>query len=661
MSKFRYFALGISFLFLGCLTAVGAEKVKAPKVEVAKEDPLIPREILFGNPEKTSPRISPDGSLLAYLAPDSQNVLNVWVRDLTDPKSKDLMVTSDKKRGIRNFLWQFDNEHILYIQDVDGDENWHLYQTSLITFKTVDLTPFKDIQARLADYNPNYPDEILVEINDRDKALFDVYRINLNTGFSEIEEENTFNSIGWAVDNHSRVRANMSLDADGSTVIRVRDNDFAPWREFITLDPEEGAGYIVGFSPDEKEIYMLANHDKDTIHLIRFDLATGKRKVVAEDHKYDCSEVLINPITFDLEAVGVTRDRLEWIVIKDGLKSDFKKLRRMFQNNVFRIVSRDHLDENWVIGVISDQHPTAFYLYNRNKGKSEFLFKTQPTLDSYKLSEMKPISFYARDGMKLHGYLSLPVDKKSEDLPLILFVHGGPWVRDNWGFNSNVQWLTNRGYAVLQINYRGSAGYGKKYLNAGNREWGGKMHTDLLDGKQWAISHGFADPDKVAIYGGSYGGYATLVGLTFTPDEFCCGVDVVGPSNLVTLLKTFPAYWSTWTAQRNRRVGNLETEQEFLKSRSPLFKVDQIKKPLLIAQGANDPRVKQAESDQIVDAMRQKKLPVEYILFPDEGHGFARPENRLKFYAAAESFFAKYLGGSCQPPSADEAWESLKR
>jgi dipeptidyl aminopeptidase/acylaminoacyl peptidase len=306
-------------------------------------------------------------------------------------------------------------------------------------------------------------------------------------------------------------------------------------------------------------------------------------------------------------------------------------------------------DKTWLVVYTTDDGPSTYYAYDRESKQTKRMFSTQPKLEGLTLAAMKPISFKSRDGLTIHGYLTLPPGVEAKTLPTVLLVHGGPWGRDSWGFNNMAQWLANRGYAVLQVNFRGSTGYGKKFLNAGNREWAGKMHNDLIDGVDWLVKDGVADAKKIAIMGGSYGGYATLVGLTFTPDTFCCGVDIVGPSNIITLLKSIPPYWKPALAMFAKRVGDLEKDEGFLKSCSPLFKVDKIKSPLLIGQGANDPRVKQAESDQIVEAMRKAKKPVEYIVFTDEGHGFARPENRLFFNAKAEEFLAKYLGGRCEP------------
>jgi dipeptidyl aminopeptidase/acylaminoacyl peptidase len=622
-----------------------------------KEVPLIPRQLLFGNPEKTSPQISFDGKYLAYLAPNAEGVLNVWVKNLQQEKPDDV-VTNDQYRGIRKFLWQYDNEHVLYIQDKGGDENWHLYQTQIKTKQTRDLTPFEGVRVDLLDYDYRRPDMILVQMNKRDKSCFDVYQINLKTGACDLKAQNPDCVFQWLADNDLQVRAAVSYTQQGETLIRVRDTEESFWRELLKIDPQEMDLHLVSFSPNNESLYLVSSLQGNTNRLLEVDFKNGHFRVLAEDPQYDVGSVMLHPTKHTLEAVGIERDRLGWVFLNPRLKTDFDYLQANCQD--IRILSRDLQDRYWIVADLSDVRPAYFHLYDRENKKLTFLFSENPKLEKYDLSSMRPISFQARDGMTLHGYLTLPAGKEPKNLPTILLVHGGPWTRDSWGFRPNVQWLANRGYAVLQINYRGSTGYGKNYVNAGDREWAEKMHTDLLDGKQWVIRQGYADPSKIAIFGGSYGGYATLVGLAFTPDEFCCGVDIVGPSNLMTLLKTIPPYWGPLKAQMERRLGKLE-EEEFLKSRSPLFKADQIKKPLLIGQGANDPRVKQSESDQIVAAMRNNQKEVLYLLFEDEGHGFARPENRLKFYAATEQFLAKYLGGRQEVPAESENWESLKR
>jgi dipeptidyl aminopeptidase/acylaminoacyl peptidase len=354
--------------------------------------------------------------------------------------------------------------------------------------------------------------------------------------------------------------------------------------------------------------------------------------------------VVVHPETHAVQAAAVQRARTEWIVLDDGVREDFEAIGDLGRGD-FSVTSRDRADESWLVAVNSDDGGASFFAYDRRTKEGVHLFDARPELADYPLAKMEPIGFTSRDGLEVEGYLTLPPGAKTEGLPMVLNVHGGPWARDGWGYDPEAQWFANRGYACLQVNFRGSTGYGKDFLNAGNREWGGRMHDDLVDAVRWAVERGVADPERVAIYGGSYGGYAALAGVTFTPDLFRCAVDIVGPSNIITLIESVPPYWKPLIATFTERVGNPKTEADFLKSRSPLFYVDKIKAPLLIAQGANDPRVKQAESEQIVAAMKERGIDHEYLLFEDEGHGFARPENRLKFYAAAEEFLAKHLGG----------------
>jgi dipeptidyl aminopeptidase/acylaminoacyl peptidase len=643
----RYTLIALALLTLG-LAAMPTS---------AELPPLIPREVLFGNPVKTNAQISPNGKMLAYLAPDDKGVMNVWVR--TIGQNDDQVVTADKKRGIRAYDWQQDSEHLLYGQDFKGDENYHVYQTDLKTKNTRDLTPFQGVQARRPITDPNFPDEILVQLNIRDRRFHDMYRINLKNGAVEMDTENPGDVSYFVVDNKFQVRAARVTLPDGGGEIRVRDDPKSPWRSFRKWGPEE-IGWIAGFTPDNTAVYLASSVDANAARLMEVDVATGKSKVVAEDKQYDVGWSLTHPKTHKLEAVTFVRQRTEWTVVDKSVQADFDALRKV-RDGDFYVDSRDLADNTWIVRYVVDNAPKSTYAYDRASKKATLLFSDRPALEKYKLAKMQPISLQARDGMTLYGYLTLPVGLEPRNLPMVLLVHGGPWFRDVWELNDEVQWLANRGYAVLQINFRGSEGYGKDYLNAGDREWGGKMHDDLIDGKNWAVRQSYADPKQVCIMGWSYGGYATLVGLTFTPDEFVCGVDGVGISNLVTFLRAIPPYWEDLTAVFKRVVGDVETEQEFLKSRSPLFKADQIKAPLLIGQGANDPRVKQAESDQIVAAMRKNGKNVEYIVFPDEGHGFARPENRLIFYAAAEPFLAKYLGGRAEAPSEKEKADAFRK
>ena len=623
--------------------------------EPAKLPPLIPRAVLFGNPEKTGPQLSPDGTKLAYLAPQD-GVLNVWVRTLG--QTDDRVVTRDTQRGIRSFFWQGDSAHLLYLQDTGGDENFHLYQTEITTQQTEDLTPFPGVRAAPLALNPNIPDRMLVTLNRRDPRVFDAYDLNLKTRALTLDTENPGDVAGFSADNALKVRAAQVQLPDGSTEIRV-PGDAGGWRVFLRWGADETGGGVSGFSPDNSKMWVIHSVGANAARLLEIDAVTGESTVVAEDPSFDLSGILRHPKTRALEAVQFTRARQEWTALDPALAADFAALKAVTDGD-FSITSRDLADMHWVVAYAKDSGPTRFYLYDRSAKTATLLFSSQPALEEYTLAPMTPVTFPARDGLSLSGYLTVPVGAEPKNLPLVLLVHGGPWARDVWGYSATVQMLVNRGYAVLQINFRGSSGYGKAHLNAGDREWGAKMHTDLLDGKEWAIAEGYADPTKVAIMGGSYGGYATLAGLAFTPEEFVCGVDIVGPSNLLTLLQTIPPYWSTLVATFYKRMGKLE-EVEFLKERSPLFAAGNITKPLLIAQGANDPRVKQAESDQIVAAMRERSLPVEYIVFPDEGHGFARPENNRKFIAATEAFLARYLGGRAEPPSPEESVDELRR
>jgi dipeptidyl aminopeptidase/acylaminoacyl peptidase len=610
--------------------------------------PLIPREVLFGNPERTDPQISPDGTQIGYLAP-VDGVLNVWIRTLG--KTDDRAVTSDKHRGIRNFLWQYDNKHILYVQDIGGDENWRLYQTDIASKKTNDLTPFEKVRVDIVAYEWSSPDTILVQMNQRDPKLFDVHRIDLKTGKVELDTENPGDVQNWQADNALRIRAAQVQTDDGGTIVRVRDDSKAPWRELIKWGPDETFGGVNGFSPDNKALWVTTSLDVNAARLLEIDIASGKRKVITEDPQFDVNGTINNPKTNALEAVSYTRQRTEYVFIDAKVKADFDVLQKVRSGDIAS-VSQSLDDNQWIVGFVSDDAPEYWYLYNRAKQQATLLFSNRPQLEKYTLSAMKPVEFTARDGMKLYGYLTTPAGMEPKNLPMVEFVHGGLWGRDQWGFDRYAQWLSNRGYAVLQINFRGSAGYGKQYMNAGDRQWAGTMHTDLLDGKNWVAKQGIADPAKVCIMGGSYGGYATLAGVTFSPDAFACGVDIVGPSNLNTLLRTIPPYWSTMLATFHKRMGDSEA---VLNEESPLFKADQIKAPLLIGQGANDPRVNKAESDQIVAAMRKNDRPVQYYVFPDEGHGFARPANNMAFNAISEEFLAKYLGGRFEPATADES------
>jgi dipeptidyl aminopeptidase/acylaminoacyl peptidase len=608
---------------------------------------LIPRSVLFGNPERTSPQISPDGNSLAWIAP-RDGVLNLWIAPIGGESGVDWAaarpLTEDADRGIRMFAWAHDGRHLLYVQDVGGDENWRLYDVDPESGARRDLTPFEGIHATIIGTSKRRPDEVLVGINADNPQLHDVYRLHLGSGELVKEIENP-GYAGWLADEDLVVRCAIAPLPDGSFDVLVRDSGEGEFRHLLSVPAEDATSTdVVSFSGDGRSVLMISAAGSDTGRLTRVDLATGESTVLSEDPEADVSGVLLHPDTRDPLIVMVLKDRMTYTVLDPSVADDLKAVRALHPGDP-TFSDRDEADTTWLIAFTVDAGSVTYFMYDRATKTGRLLFSARPALDGYELAPMEPFSFTARDGLLIHGYVTFPPGLGRTGLPAVVDVHGGPQVRDTWGYNPEAQWFANRGYLCIQVNYRGSTGYGKAFIAAGDREWGGKMHDDLIDAVGYAVDQGWADKSKVAIYGGSYGGYAALVGAAFTPDVFCCAVDIVGPSNLKTLLETIPPYWAPMIAQLYRRVGNPETDADFLWSRSPLSRAHDIRIPLLIAQGANDPRVKQAESEQIVAALIEAGIDHEYMLFPDEGHGFAKPENRIKFYTAAERFLAKYLGG----------------
>ena len=611
---------------------------------------LIPRQVLFGNPERFSPRLSPDGSQLAWIAPH-EDVLNVWVAPMTRAEGVDWaaarVVTDDTDRGIRSFDWAHDDRHLLYVQDSGGDENWRLYGVDLVTMQRRDLTPFDGVQARIIAADRKFPTQILVGLNHRDPQLHDVYRLDLVSGELTLEVPNP-GLIGWLADAQLVVRAAARPQPDGGYVLLVRDGPEADWRPLLTISGDDAPGtQLFAFSEDGGSLLAATSAGADTARLVRIDVATGAVQVLAEDPEADVAGLRVHPDTRQPEIAILAKDRTEYLVLDDAVAADLAAIRALHPGDpVFH--GADDADATWLVGFTNDTGPIPFYAYDRATRTGRFLFEHQPELSRYELAPMEPFRFTARDGLVIHGYLTFPPGADRRGLPTALRVHGGPQARDVWGFDAGAQWLANRGYLCVQVNYRGSTGYGKGFVNAGDREWGGKMHDDLIDAVGYVTGQGWADPARVAITGGSYGGYAALVGAAFTPDVFRCAVDLCGPSNLKTLIETIPPYWAPGVARLHRQVGDPAKDAEFMWSRSPLSRVNDIRIPLLIGQGANDPRVKQAEAEQIVAALKQAGIEYEYMLFPDEGHGLAKPENRLRFYAAVELFLARYLGGRAE-------------
>lgn len=613
----------------------------------AELPPLIERDLLFGNPERTSPALSPDGQRLAWLAPDTNNVLQVWVETVGEEDKK--IVTADKRRGIRQYFWARNNRVLLYLQDSDGDENFHVYGVDLRSGNVRDYTPFQGVRAQVVDLNPDYPDEMLVGLNLRDRALFDVYRLNLNSGALEMDTENPGDVAGWGTDSKFRVRLAHVATPEGGSEIRVRPDVEAEWKSYLKVGPEEILEAL-GFNKEGDALFLSSSLGRNTAVVMERKLDGSGEKVLASSEEVDAGEVMIHPRKYVVEAVSFSPGRTEWKVVDSAVRRDFEALKNVADGDFF-VVNRTEADDIWLVGFHSDTAPGRFYRWDREAQKATLLFNTRPKLEGKTLAKMKPVVITARDGLKLHSYLTLPAGIEAAKLPMILLPHGGPWARDQWGFNSTVQWLANRGYAVLQPNFRGSTGYGKNHLNAGNKQWGLKMHEDLIDCVNWAVKEGIADPQKVGIMGGSYGGYCALAAVTFTPEVFACSVDIVGPSNLKTLIGTIPPYWKPVRSIFDVRMGNIDDpkDAELIERASPLNFAEKIVRPLLIGQGANDPRVKQSESEQIVAAIEKNGGAVTYVVYPDEGHGFARPENRTDFNARAEEFLAKYLGGRLEP------------
>jgi len=648
--------LSILFLFSGF-------NGESSQTVAQMDDALIPREVLFGNPDKTRVQLSPDGSKISYLAP-ANGVLNVWVGPADNTEAA-MPITNDTERGIRFYGWAYTNDHIIYLQDQGGDEQWQVYSVNLSSGETRNLTPFEGISAGIGTLSHKYPDEIVVAINNRNASFHDIYRVNIKTGnMTLIQENNEF--LGSYVDNDYNVRFAVKMTPDGGKEIFEPAGN-GSWTPFMKIGMEdERTTNILGFDRTGEVMYMADSRDRDTAALYALNLKTGDKTLLAEDPKSDLNwvwtyeiiglyvpQILVHPTEKNVQAAAFNYERVHWQVIDPAIAHDLEYLEKVDDGD-FHIVSRTLDDSAWIVDYTVDNGPKRYYYYDHNKGEARFLFTGFSRLDGRPLARMNPIVIKSRDGLNLVSYYTLPLNCDSNNdsipdkpLPMVLFVHGGPWIRDDWGYSSDHQWLANRGYAVLSVNFRGSTGFGKNFTNAGNMEWGRKMQDDLLDAVDFAVQKGIADPNRVAIMGGSYSGYAALAAMTFSPEIFVCGIDICGISNLTDWMESFPPYWGSVIDLMAIRVGDVRTEEgrKLLAERSPINYVDLIQRPLLIAQGVNDPRARQNESDKIVQALQTKNLKVTYVLYPDEGHGFARSENRLSFYAVAEAFLSQHLGG----------------
>jgi dipeptidyl aminopeptidase/acylaminoacyl peptidase len=631
------------------LAAVGVFTVVHPALAAS----LIPRKVIFGNPERASPLISPDGAQIAFLAP-LNGVMNIWVAPV-GALAAARPVTSEKRRPIRWFLWAKNGTHVLYQQDEGGDENFQIFAANLATGKVANLTPYRGARAMIVAGSYQRPDEILVGLNSRDPKWHDIWLINTVSGKAILIEKNE-GIADYVADDALNLRLALKTTPDGGTVVLRRTG--AKWTSFFDIPPDDSlTTYPLAIQSDGRTLLMLDSRNRDKAALVAMDLLTAGTKLIGVSAKADIAHKILDPMTSAPLAFGAEYERTAWTAVSSAIKADLDVLAKAIPG-AWSVISQSANNDLWTLRIDNVVEPVKFALYDRKTKKLSTLFVARPALSGKPLARMTPVVIKARDGLEIVSYLTLPrgiaVDRAGrplKPLPMVLNVHGGPWARNSFGYDPEHQWLANRGYAVLSVNFRGSTGFGKAFVNAADREWAGKMHDDLIDAVNWAVGAKIAQPDKIAIFGGSYGGYAALVGVTFTPKTFACGVSIVGPSNLNTLLASIPPYWESLLDTFRRRVGDPTTPEgkALLTARSPLFKAGDIERPLLIAQGANDPRVKQAESTQIVDAMTAKNIPVTYVLYADEGHGFARPENRMSFFAVSEAFLADCLGGGAEP------------
>ena len=630
----------------------------------AELPPLIPREVLFGNPERTLPQISPEGERVAWLAPDKNGVVNVWVSSIAGSDAQ--VVTNENHRPISWYGWAGDSKHILYLQDNAGDEIDHLYSTELASGTVRDLTPFRGVRAQNVLLDPQHSRFVLVALNLRDRRGFDMYRVDLDTGGVTLEATNPGDVLTWTTDNDFVIRAATAFDGKtGNSIVRVRDAADKPWRDLVVVPFERAlfpgevvdGSLIAGFAPDGKNLIIESALRSDKGQLVTVDLRDGKElSVLAQDPRCDVADsrlgdqpsVLRDPITHEIQAVEFNYGTSHLVFLDPKMEADFKIISHELPG-FLDLISRDRKDRKWIVATRRSDAPASYYLFERDTKKLSKLYDEYPALAGIALAVKKAVEIKARDGLVLPAHLTIPAGLEAKNLPMVLDIHGGPWARDYDNYDPEIQLLANRGYAVLQVNYRGSTGYGLKFFNSGTGQWGRGTQRDLFDAVQWAIERGVADPKRIAAMGWSGGGFAALRALEMRSDLFACGVDGVGPADLATLLRSFPSYWSNILARWRRRGGDFDHDDKLNREVSPLYHVDKIRAPLLIGQGRNDPRVTIENVNRMVAALRKAKHEVTYVVYPDEGHGFARPENNRDFYGRVEEFLAKHLGGRAEP------------
>lgn len=611
-----------------------------PKKEAAAK--LIPMEDFFRNPEKTAYQISPDGKYYSYLAP-YETRMNIFVQEIG--KENVIQLTSDTARDIMGYFWA-NNERIVYLRDIGGDENYKLFAINADGSNPVALTDFPGVRTQIIDDLPEIEDEMIVGMNKRIPQVFDPYRLNIETGELTMLYENPGNIQGWMTDHEGKLRVATAIEDGVNTTLLYRDNEEEPFRTVLTTSFKESVDPQF-FTFDNKYVYAVSNLGRDKTAAIVFDIANGKElELLYENPEFDVNRMSYSRKRKVLQAAYFESWKRERYYFDEEFKGLIGKIEQKLGtegNYNLGIYDMTKEEDKYIVGKSSDRAMTTYYLYDVNTDELTFIHQVTPWLDENEMAEVKPVTYTARDGMTIHGYLTIPKGKEAKNLPVIVNVHGGPWARDSWGFNPEIQFLANRGYAVFQMNFRGSTGYGRAFWEASFKQWGQAMQDDVTDGVQWLISQGIADPKRVVIYGASYGGYATLMGIVKEPDLFAAAVDYVGVSNLFTFMQTIPPYWEPMLQMMYEMVGNPQADSLMMAQNSPALQAERIKTPLFIAQGANDPRVNKAESDQMVAALQARGIEVEYMVKDNEGHGFYNEENRFDFYRAMEAFLAKHI------------------
>ncbi len=656
-TKFGILLLCFTMVFQACDME---EKEQVP--------PLIDRQVFFDDPEISGGRLSPDGTYISFLRPYN-DTRNIWIKDREASFDDAIPVTDQTERPIMNYFWSRDGRYLLYVMDNDGDENFNIYAVSARDAaqgnipEARNITNMEGVRAQIYHISRQDPDLMFVGLNQRDPAWHDLYSLKISTGELEKIRENTNRYTSWIFDHEDNLRMATRSRPDGTGELWRLDDDgetlLYSWSVLETAYPS-------AFKADNQHFYLVSNAENDSnlTQLYLVDIETGEKEFVEKDpeNKADFGGLAISDKTLEVMYTSYTDERTRRYFKNEEYEKHFNTVKEELGDVEVSFFSPTSDEQYWLVSAWSDTDPGSVYLYDMESGELTFQYKPRPDLPTEHLSPMTSIRYPSSDGLEIQAYLTLPKGMDDKNLPLIVMPHGGPWARDYWSYNAYAQFLANRGYAVLLPNFRGSTGFGKEFLNAGNRQWGELMQDDITWGVQYLIDQGIADPERVGIFGGSYGGYAALAGLAFTPDLYAAGVSFVGPSNLITLLNSIPPYWEAMRITLHTRMADPETAegQEWLAKASPLNAADSISAPLMVVQGQNDPRVLKAESDQIVVALRERGFPVEYLNAPDEGHGFARPLNNMAFVAAMEKFFAEHLGGRYQETMTDEVAQRLE-